>query len=149
MSLTSLVIIYIFNILVVVYFMVPSVRTIYWDPKVRWWESSPRYKTSTGVRFKFKDKIYEAIMDNFSISGVFILSDFIPAHDELVWFGFEYDGVNYEFNGQVVNHSNSRLNGFGVKIKHTFQSKMLAKKLGRSLNYKGLLLNSRLPLPEI
>lgn len=148
MSLTSLIVIYIFNILVVVYFMVPSVRTIYWDPKVRWWESSPRYKTSTVVRFKFKDKIYEAIMDNFSISGVFILSDFIPGHDEFVSLNFEYDGVVYEFNGQVVNHSNARLNGFGVKIKHTFQTKMQAKKLGRSLNYKGLLLSSRLPSPE-
>ena len=73
------IVLYVLNIGVVVYFLVPSVRKFYEDSTMRWWESAVRYdfeldcelialEDKTGKRAKVHTK-------NLSRSGMFFESD--------------------------------------------------------------------------
>lgn len=60
------------NILVVVYFLVPSVRTAYLDPKIRWWEAHPRYDVHWNCIVQQDGVMNEAVVANFALGGVLL-----------------------------------------------------------------------------
>src|SRR5690606_38046902 len=41
------------NIVIFVYFLLPSVRNVYLKPSLRWWEQKPRYLIDTGTQIEF------------------------------------------------------------------------------------------------
>ena len=59
------------NITIVVYLLIPAVRIAYLDPRVRWWETHPRYQTD--IDCTISNNLVGKIQ-NISLSGVFITS---------------------------------------------------------------------------
>lgn len=59
-----------FNMAYCLYFMLPSVRAIYYNPRLRWWETKPRYMYSMTVRVIVNGMIEDAQMDNISEGGI-------------------------------------------------------------------------------
>lgn len=39
-----------FSLLMVAYLLIPQVRIVFWEPRLRWWESKPRYLLSVPVK---------------------------------------------------------------------------------------------------
>jgi len=57
------------NITVVSYLLLPAVRIAYLDPRLRWWEASPRYALDISVSMNDE---FIGMIKNISKSGVFI-----------------------------------------------------------------------------
>ncbi|MFN7263157.1 MAG: hypothetical protein ACK5UJ_05060, partial [Pseudobdellovibrionaceae bacterium] len=84
-GLWTLGIVFIVNVGVVGYFLVPTVRKIYFDPRLRWWEADLRYEASQAVKFKSPlGQEKQGTLGNISISGLFIKSLEIPEDHSLL-----------------------------------------------------------------
>ncbi len=130
------------DLLVVAYFVVPSVKKVYFDPRLRWWEAAPRYVFDEPV---LVNKGLEGFIQNISHGGLFMTFP-EPLMEmqtlELTWY---YDHESYVISGTVVYKTPK---GIGVKFTHTQESSDAARKLMNILNKKGLIVKERLPGPE-
>lgn len=140
---TSLLVVYVINISVVAYFLIPAVRSIYFDPRLRWWETSPRYKADFVCQFLDEKNPFQGQIANFSIGGIFLKSAHIPQDGATIETHFSYEGVNYVFQGQVIRHNSQNAIGFGVKFIPTPLSQKSAKSLAKILRDKGHELTGR------
>lgn len=62
------------NILYVTYLLLPNVRAVYFNPRLRWWETKPRYIFATNMKITSPDqpeKIITGVMANISEGGLF------------------------------------------------------------------------------
>lgn len=143
-SISLLVAVLIVDIFIVSYFFLPAVRAVYFDPRLRWWESSPRYKVSSPATWNTSDINYSAEISNFSLGGLFLKSETYPKDDEKVHILFEYDGVDYDFIGNAIIHSQQNSMGFGVKFNQNSHTAKVASELVKKLDSKGLLIRDRL-----
>jgi hypothetical protein len=147
-SAVSLVLVYVINILMVGYFLLPAVRNIYFDPRLRWWETLPRFRCQIPAHFIVNsEQGFPGTIGNFSEGGVFIKSDFLPKDSDHLEIIFEHVSVNYIFHGQVIRHGNQNKLGFGVKFIHNKGSQRKAKLLATTLQARGYLLSERGPDP--
>lgn len=140
---TSLLIVYIINIGVVAYFLIPAVRAVYFDPRLRWWETRPRYSADFNSQFLDENTSYSGQIANFSDGGVFLKSSHLPKDNAVIKISFQYDATPYEFEGSVIRHNSQNAIGFGVKFIHTSASMKSAKKLCKLLRMRGHSLTGR------
>lgn len=140
---TPLIVAYTLNIGFVIYFLLPAVRSVYLDPRLRWWETSPRYQTDIHCVFSAGDFLGSGNIGNFSQSGLFLKSEKIPADHAMIKIEFTYDGLPCQFQGQVIHHAKLISKGFGVQFTHSPPSKKTAKALADRLQLKGLLMPGR------
>lgn len=54
------------------YFINPRVRTLYFDPKMRWWRSKPRYETHMPSLVHVKEDWHYPVLRNISEGGCFV-----------------------------------------------------------------------------
>lgn len=54
------------------YFINPRIRHLYFDPKLRWWRSKPRYETHHSVILNAHEKSFYPIIRNISEGGCFL-----------------------------------------------------------------------------
>lgn len=130
------------DLLVVAYFVVPSVQKVYFDPRLRWWEAAPRFNFDQDV---LVNKAVSAFVRNISYGGLFMKfpGDLVEAQTvELSW---DYEGVPYTVMGNVVYKTPV---GHGVRFNHTPETSAAMKRLMNRLNKKGLIVRERLPGPE-
>ena len=66
---------YVINLLVVGYFILPQVRQVYFDPRLRWWETKPRFKAEFETAFTWVDQKGTGEIKNLSEGGLFIETD--------------------------------------------------------------------------
>ncbi len=66
----ALVIVLLADLVVVAYFVVPSVQKVYFDPRMRWWEAAPRYNFDTEGFVNGQ----RAFIKNLSQGGLFMTS---------------------------------------------------------------------------
>lgn len=59
------------NILYVSYILLPKVRAPYYDPRLRWWETKPRYVFSTDLFISNNGETTQGKMTNISEGGLF------------------------------------------------------------------------------
>ena len=90
------------NILFVSYILLPNVRAAYFDPKMRWWETAPRYIFSNPVKINLDGGIILGNMTNISIGGLFIniMSPLKP--DTLISISFDIFDTHFLLNSKVV-----------------------------------------------
>lgn len=133
------------NILIVSYVVVPSIRKIYLDPRLRWWEAAPRYMFVNDVAINNST----GMTINISEGGLFLTSkQKLEESDELKLSWTHYD-QNYSVAGKVVYKSpRTSSEGYGVKFDHTPESKKALKKLIKVLHTEKQIEASRLPKPE-
>lgn len=118
-----------------------EVRVPYFFPKIRWWESNPRYKLSVPVKVKSASgKLGEAnvliegeILD-LSLGGCFIKVRSELKQDESVTLSFKVFGLLVECRGAVVWRTQSTVtHPKGVGIKFALDSRM-QKRVLRQIN---------------
>lgn len=114
------------NCIVSTYFLLPSVRKYYFDNKLRWWESSPRYQVEWTCLIN--DEIEGNIL-NISESGVFLegCSDKI-AIDRIFTIKIHYNLLPIELNARAVHHfAINKKEGTGMQFCYlkSEQSKMI------------------------
>lgn len=62
------------NILAVTYYLLPAVRSIYFNNRIRWWESKPRFKVEIPGVIDYKNLTHPCLIRDISIGGAFIES---------------------------------------------------------------------------
>lgn len=104
-----------------------EVRVPYFFPKIRWWESNPRYKLSVPVRVSRRgsaqlgvpDPAIEGEILDLSMGGCFIKLRTELKHHEAVSLSFTVFGLTIDCEGAVVWLTQSRVThprGVGVKF---------------------------------
>lgn len=115
---------------IVSYFFLPAVRTVYFDPRLRWWETLPRYRAEFPGRWSDEAGSHPGEVANFSAGGLFFKSADLPADESRATVAFEKNGVAYAFKGRVILHSKQNSLGFGFKFDaETAEARSLAKTL--------------------
>ncbi|OFZ81500.1 MAG: hypothetical protein A2603_04655 [Bdellovibrionales bacterium RIFOXYD1_FULL_55_31] len=91
------------DILLVSYFLLPAVRATYFDPRVRWWESKPRYELKLEVRAELsQNEVLEGLILNVSEGGAFVHFDRKLAVGDIVNLRFEIIHQEFMIPGKVV-----------------------------------------------
>jgi|GEM_PF-657234 len=155
LGLFPIVLVYAINILVVAYFLVPEIRQIYFNPRLRWWEISPRYQAEFDCHFSAhvpgtaKSEAQDSgHIGNFSVGGLFLRSQVFPEDNSHVLIEFPFKGQTVSFNGRVILHKHQDAVGFGVEFFHSNESKKTAKRICSYLDEKGCRIESRFKRPD-
>jgi hypothetical protein len=104
-----------------------EVRVPYFFPKIRWWESNPRYKLSVSARVGRPSSVKQGEVDpvlegeilDLSMGGCFLKLRTELEQGELVTLNFKVFGMVVECNGNVVWRTRSTVThpkGVGVKF---------------------------------
>jgi len=104
------------NLTIVTYLLIPAVRIAYVDPKIRWWESDPRYSVNIDCII---DNNITGQIKNISIGGVFIKTNNnleIDSNARLI-FKFQTPSSKNHINTKIRVLHKFRINnidGYGV-----------------------------------
>lgn len=142
-----LISVYVINFLIVTYFLLPAVRRVYFDPRMRWWETMPRYQVELPCQFSVTSsahaKVFSGTISNFSQTGLFLKTPDTLRDHAIIRVEFPYDDLSCQFQGQVIHHGRQSSDGFGVQFLHSPGSRRIAKALTERLHAKGLLQSER------
>ena len=119
--------------LAVAYRVGREIRVPYFFPKIRWWESNPRYRLSVPVKLaRMGSEIDGQILD-LSMGGCFVKVRNDVALDELLSVSFEIFTFKVECQGTVVWRTQSTVThpkGVGIKFRpHTKPQKRALKQV--------------------
>lgn len=109
-----------FNILLIVYFLLPDTRRPFFDKKARWWEPKTRYRTNIPcvINFESKNAIPLCAIHNISQSGAFIVTPSSLLQYNEITLDFKVLGDHFCFNAEVIgNHITDGVEGFGIQFK--------------------------------
>jgi hypothetical protein len=144
----QLVVVYLINIVLVAYFLIPRVRRVYFDPRLRWWEADRRFRFDHEATVIAGQNRFSGLIGNISKSGLFMKSQQFPQDREQVLVEFTFQDTSYQFSGGAILHASQSLVGFGLKFTHTPQTAKKIKILIQALEQEGRLIGSRLPSEE-
>jgi hypothetical protein len=94
------------NLIVVSYFLIPAVRLAYLDPKIRWWESKPRYVVEWHVKITQGTHSMAATILNISMGGV-LLRESVEALDKNknIQVEFSHRDEHFTLRGHIAHQS--------------------------------------------
>lgn len=140
-TLVALVAVLVVDILIVAYFVVPSVQKIYFDPRMRWWEAAPRYN------FNHEGTVngQTALIKNLSQGGMFMTSGPQLNEGDKAEVAWNYENQECKVSGLAVYKGPQ---GVGVRFDHSPESQKQTKQVITKLHQKGLIVVERLPGPE-
>lgn len=130
------------DLLAVAYFVVPAVRQVYFDPRMRWWEAAPRYVFKNAVSVNGS----EGEISNISKGGMFVRTSLNLFEDQSVNFEFQFEEVTYKGLGTVV-FKKATGDGYGIQFTE-LDSPSAVKALCSKLQSRGQMVPERLPGPE-
>lgn len=130
------------DLMVVAYFVVPSVAKIYLDPRMRWWEAAPRYNfaqqgTVNGA---------PAVFRNLSQGGMLATEISLPGESKSIqiqWEGAPTIQAEIVYKGLIQGRES-----IGLKFNHDPESEKYIKTLIKKLHTDGQIVKERLPGPE-
>ena len=144
----ALILFYIINMLVIGYFLLPATRRLYFDPRLRWWETKPRYKTDFQCQVEYQGQQHWVEIKNISEGGAFLeTSSEFPEDAEMKIFFNDSQGVLH-LDGFVVYKRMQTPIGYGFKFNKESSRQARLKELLKKLESEGTLIQSRLPGPE-
>lgn len=147
-SIVPLLVLFVINIALVGYILIPAVRKVYFDPRLRWWETKPRYGVDYEAVIKLGETTSASRILNLSESGLFtLMKDPIPDGSRIE-ISFTDDGIQYTAVGTAIHHRRQGEMGIGVQFVHTSDSNRSLKFLIRKLEIEGKRLQGRDPGPE-
>jgi hypothetical protein len=146
MNFVTLLVVLLADVLAVAYFVVPSVRQIYFDPRMRWWETAPRYVFNI---HGFMGS-HSGFVKNISEGGAFVESQSSYPEGSVVEVTWSFEGESFVVPGKVVyqRKQGPSVFGYGVRFDHTPQTQKGMRLLITRLEKEGKLIRDRLPGPE-
>lgn len=142
--LLALVFSFIINLLVIAYLFLPRVRKVYFDPKLRWWETKPRYKTNFQSLLSFNGSNHNVDIKNISEGGAFLETNLEIPTDTILKLTLN----NLEFLGTVVYKKPGATTGYGFKFEKQSTKQEGLKSLIEKLENEGALIRGFEPGPE-
>ncbi len=106
------------NLLFIYYILIPNVRAAYLDPKLRWWESKPRYLINEQVELNSEiigEGGLTAKINNFSEGGLFLGTEKKLHVGDVVDVRFEVLKVSFILRGKIVHHIAS-IHAYGLQF---------------------------------
>ena len=122
------------NILLVSYFLLPTVRRTYFDRSIRWWESKPRFDVATPLQLTKDGHSVEGSILNLSEGGMLIKSSATLERNASYELEFQILSKVFRVKGQIVHLQDSLA---GVQFLHTAESDREFRKLVRGLDLIG------------
>jgi hypothetical protein len=107
---------YLVNAALVGYFLLPAVRAAYFNPRLRWWESKPRYLLNLPGRLDAHNDTRSCMLVNLSEGGAFIeaMSGLEPG--QVLKLSFECLEQRFELHGRIVHQATHPGRGYGVQF---------------------------------
>jgi len=150
-SLWAVLLIYFVNVAVVAYFLLPAVRNIYFDRRLRWWEIQARYRSFYKCKWKPAGSAqdWSGVIGNFSENGLFLQAADLPEDKQKIEISIPFNSETIlHFVGESIIHNRADALGFGVKFEHTRESLKAAKKIVEDLEAQGMRINNLMDRPE-
>jgi hypothetical protein len=119
-SMTAIAILFI-NLMFFIYLLLPAPRQLFFDKRLRWWESAARFFVNTVCNIKLNGKELEGKLEDISQSGALIsTTQDIPINDD-VEITFNLLKRDLTIKGRVVRsiENDENLNKYGVSF-HLF-----------------------------
>lgn len=124
--------------IVVGYFLLPAVKIVYMDPRLRWWESKPRYLVSGESVLRFGDREERARVTDISEGGVFVATQAELQRDTVVSLECSIAGESIDVNAKIVYRRGGEMPGYGVQfVSPSSDEKKAIRKLIKILEQRG------------
>ncbi|MBT7611528.1 MAG: PilZ domain-containing protein [Bacteriovoracaceae bacterium] len=91
-----------FNVYLVSYFLIPSVKTTYYEPKIRWWEASPRYIVDLSTKIYLGDEFIIGRTCNISNGGALLDAGSIITIGKDVRLEFELNNQAFSIDAKSI-----------------------------------------------
>ena len=124
------------NGLFIYFILIPNVRAAYLDPRLRWWETKPRYRLNEKIILTAETlnvSPEDTVINNFSEGGVFLSTKAELPLGLVV--DLKFSILNHEFNlkGKIV-HQVQSINAYGIQFcELTKSNKKQLKFIGKEL----------------
>ncbi len=117
LSIEILILNYLVSLFIIIYFLVPNVRAVYFNPRVRWWEQKPRFLFDIPCSVQADDKTYAGMILDLSVGGAFCaLQKQYPLGTELM-VKFEINQEPMRLKGKIVHERpEGEMFGYGVQF---------------------------------
>lgn len=140
------------DIVFVGYFLNSAVRAMYMNPRLRWWESKPRYLIGAPCTVRIDGAAdqapeYTAEFADISENGIFLLNvrDSSLKEKQSILLNFTLLGQDYQSRGRVIH---CRKEGCGVIFLHDKDTKKKLKALCRVLKFQDVPIRGAVNLKE-
>ncbi|OFZ19123.1 MAG: hypothetical protein A2X94_10270 [Bdellovibrionales bacterium GWB1_55_8] len=111
------------NVGLVSYFLIPAVRTTYFNARIRWWESKPRYEIHTPAVLKSAAGEMKCTITNLSEGGAFIRASKKLQPDQEFELHFFLFRRAISVHTKVVHRRWKGMRGYGLEFVHTPSSR--------------------------
>lgn len=148
MMTVALIFFYVVNMLVIGYFLLPAVRRLYFDPRMRWWETKPRYKADFQCQVEVNGQQHWVEIKNISEGGAFLETSSNFEEGNMLKLFFKDSHGILHLDGEVVYKRQQAPVGYGFKFNRASSKQPRLKELIKKLESDGSLIQSRLPGPE-
>jgi hypothetical protein len=133
------------NLALVSYFLLKEVRQTYYNPRIRWWESKPRYTLRSPALITIKSgptsahgSTINCTLINLSEGGAFIhVPKGLTPHSRITLI-YDCLGKEFQFSGEVLYQVQRQKNQYGIQFITPFKSKLQIKNLIRALVKLGI-----------
>lgn len=123
---------YTLSIGLVSYFLVPAVRRYYFNRRLRWWESKPRYATDIRAELELEGNTIECTIKDISRGGAFIEIKSQMIQNTEVKLEFNRDKHHFILTSRVVHrlhHDDDTVAGYGLEFELDRRTKRELKRL--------------------
>lgn len=147
-SLPAIVGMYVAQLALAGYFLMPSVRRTYFDPRVRWWESKPRYELKAPAVLEVGSEKGEGELLNVSEGGAFLATARTWNTGEKAKLTFWIMSQEFQIEGRVVHarELSPERRCYGIEFIHTPESQKRFRGVARGLAELGF--QDRTPRPN-
>lgn len=134
-----LIAVYVVNIALVGYFLIPAVREVYRNPRLRWWESKPRYEVSIPATINQMGQKEEGKIHNISVGGVFLQLSRNYELDSLVDLQFIFRDIDCSLKGKILYQNPKITHSYGIQFEDlTINDRRNLKTLADILEKEGV-----------
>ncbi len=137
----------IFSVAITFYFLIPTVKTTYFDPKLRWWEAKPRYEVDILGHVGSEADTKEVQIQNISEGGLFFTSSHEFQLENTVKLKFNFNEEEFIIDSKLI-FKRTDINGYGVQFdfSNTPEELNRIKRGILHLNYSGAKLCRPIPM---
>jgi Tfp pilus assembly protein PilZ len=135
----ALLSLYIFDLLFVGYFMLPSVRAIFFNPEMRWWEAKPRYQIRLAATIETGENSRRCRVSNLSEGGAFIRTSEAYNPGTQVRLSLSVFDIHLRISAKIAHRRPVESSyGYGVQFVHTPETLQMIKKIVKGLSTMGV-----------
>lgn len=90
------------NLALFIYFLIPEVRIVFINPRIRWWESKPRYRTNIPGEILFQGFTSPVVIEDLSVGGVGVVARASPDMGSIVEVQWNWSDQLMVMHGKIA-----------------------------------------------